>query len=59
MNIAVAKIKPKPVCLMPSDKRACDGLVNILDIFKRDAGVILSDYSSLRNLGHGSFFIKI
>ncbi|KAJ7742939.1 hypothetical protein DFH07DRAFT_777564 [Mycena maculata] len=23
MNIIAAKIKPKPICLMPSDKRAC------------------------------------
>ncbi|KAJ6524590.1 hypothetical protein DFH09DRAFT_1096006 [Mycena vulgaris] len=26
MNIIAAKIKPKPVCLMPSDKRACGQL---------------------------------
>jgi hypothetical protein len=37
------QVEHKPVCLMASDKRACDGLVDILDIFKRDAGVIPSD----------------
>ena len=41
------QVEHKPVCLMASDKRACDGLVDILDIFKRDAGVIPSDWGLL------------
>jgi hypothetical protein len=41
-SILTDKLNTSPF-VMPSDKRACDGLVDILDIFKRDAGVIPSD----------------